>query len=99
MATSRLTFVRVHVISIHSPTMILFSPLSAGTFGMVRDSKGVLKPAALGLNDVFKSLPEFQHPDMPVWDLIQWGMVEVQLIRFEVVFHWRLFIEFMCISF
>ena len=41
---------------------------------MVRDSKGVLKPAALGLNDVFKSLPEFQHPDMPVWDLIQWGM-------------------------
>jgi hypothetical protein len=42
---------------------------------MVRDSKGVLKPAALGLNDVFKSLPEFQHPDMPVWDLIQWGML------------------------
>jgi hypothetical protein len=42
---------------------------------MVRDSKGVLKPAALGLNDVFKSLPEFQHPDMPVWELIQWGMI------------------------
>ena len=35
---------------------------TGGTFGMVRDEHGVLKPAGLGLNDIFKKLPEFQHP-------------------------------------
>ena len=42
---------------------------TGGTFGMVRDEHGVLKPAGLGLNDVFKKLPEFQHPVRVVWYL------------------------------
>jgi L-asparaginase len=40
---------------------------------MLRDeSDGALKPAGLGLGDVFKKLPEFQHQDMPNWELQQW---------------------------
>jgi hypothetical protein len=45
---------------------------TGGTFGMQRGEDGSLKPMALG--DRLKALGEFQHPDMPVWDLESWGM-------------------------